>query len=196
MLSLNDALEKSKKEELIKGSIEYSDIIPYSMDGIANSNKKYCLLKAIEGLATNENINCDTKIITLLRKYVFNDLGVEELQIEDSDVNDLIELRLIASPESSYIEILDRLMFRIYLEKGKCELKGLIYMMYEKYDWAKGMMEKCQDKEKTIIFQQNLQEYNKRFGIEQKKENDEKMQKKVKLQESTEGNWILQKFGG
>lgn len=89
----------------------------------------------------------------MLRKYIFNSLGVEELKIEDSDVEGLIELRLIASPESSYIEILDKLIFRIYLEKGKCKLKGLIYEIYEKYDWAKDMIENCQDEEKTMIFQ-------------------------------------------
>lgn len=194
MLSLNEVIKKSKEEALINGIIDYNDNIPYSTEGITDSNGKYCLLKAIEGLAIDDNTNCNTEIFILLKKYVFNNLDAEKLQIDDGDVKGLIELRLIVSPESSYIERLDKLMLRIYFEKGRCELEGLIYEIYDKYEWAKSFFVKYKDDEKYMIFQENTEVYKKKFGICEEKDN--KVPHNKMSQDKIEKDWILQKFGG
>jgi hypothetical protein len=176
MLSLEAALEKCQKEELLKGQIVYEDNIPYSIDEI---------------------IDCDdTGISKLLKKYIFNATNVENLQIDINDADDLIALRLMISSESSYIERLDKLMFHLYFELNKSELRGLIIEKYDKYEWTRTFMEKCSYIEKTVMFQTDDEDFDKRFSIHQCVDNDDKLRCNVNSQERIEGNWILQKFGG
>lgn len=197
MFSLEETFEKCKKEELLSGRIIYDDNIPYSSAEITDNDEKSCLIKLLEGLALREeNRNNNTDTSELLMKYVFDDIDAEKLQIDDGDVDNLIELRLIVDAESSYLERLDKLMFRIYFESGRCELEGLIYKIYDKYDWTKSLIEKYKDKERVIIFQEKTQGYNKKFGIDQNNENDGKMQYNIISQEKIEENWILRRFGG
>lgn len=194
MFSLEMALAQCKQEELVAGQMVYVDNIPYSSEYINDNNEKNCLLKALEGLISQEdNENNSTDISRLLMKYILNDNEVEGLEIHDDDVDNLIELRLIVDAESKYLERLDKLMFRIYFEKNKYELEGLIYEKCDKYDWAEKFIKNYAG-DKTIIFQENTPDYNEKFGVNQ--ENDSRMQHDTSYQGTIEPNWILQKFGG
>ena len=196
MFSLEEALAKCKQEELVEGQMVYVDNIPYSSEYINDNNEKNCLLKALEGLISQEdNENNSTDISRLLMKYILNDNEVEGLEIHDDDVDNLIELRLIVDAESKYLERLDKLMFRIYFEKNKYELEGLIYEKCDKYDWAEKFIKNYAG-DKTIIFQENTSDYNEKFGVNQKTESASKMPQDLSDQETIEPNWILQKFGG
>lgn len=194
MFSLEEALEKCDKEELLKGKIIYEDIIPYSIKEIGDCSEE-CknLMNVLEGLVAEDDIKAaDTEVIKLLKTYILNYANVEE--ILDDDVDRLIELRLIISSESPYLEMLDKLMFRIYFEKERNELFGLIQSIYDKYDWTNTFINKYSDQEKTLIFQDETERYNKKFGIIQIS-NENKERKEVLLQEQQEDNWILKKFG-
>lgn len=195
MFSLEEVLVKCDQEELVTGKMVYADNVPYSSEDIADNNKKSYLLKALEGLVSQEDIeNNSTDISRLLKNYIFNN-EVEHLEIQDDDVDNLIELRLIVDAESKYLERLDKLMFRIYFEKNKYELEGLIYEKCDKYDWAEKFIKNYAG-DKTIIFQENTSDYNEKFGVNQKNENDSGMPYDTSYQETIEPNWILQKFGG
>lgn len=195
MLSLEEALARCNQEELVKGKIVYADNVPYSSKYINDNSEKSCLLKALEGLASQEdNKNSSAQISKFLMKYIFNDTEAEKVQIDDCDVDNLIELRLIADANSKYLERLDKLMFRIYFEKGRRELEGLVYEKYDRYDWAEGFIKKYEG-DKTIIFQDESSDHNEKFGINQQNENDNKSYN-TSTQETIEANWILQKFGG
>lgn len=200
MFSLEEVLVKCNQEELVKGKMVYTDKVPYSSEDITDNNEKSYLLKALEGLVSPEDIeNNSTDISKLLKKYILNNEDVENLEIDDGDVDSLIELRLIADAKSKYLERLDKLMFRIYFESDRsdrwCELEGLIYEKCGKYDWTEQFI-KNDESDKKIIFQENTPQYNEKFGVGQKEENDSRMSNDTSQQETIEQNWILQKFGG
>ena len=71
MFSLEEALAQCKQEELVAGQMVYVDNIPYSSEYINDNNEKNCLLKALEGLISQEdNENNSTDISRLLMKYI------------------------------------------------------------------------------------------------------------------------------
>lgn len=200
MYSLEDALKQCNKESIIDGVLEYEDSIPYSTEEIDKNNHNHYVMKYYEGTISPEEhneFNDDISIRKVYNKYIFNADSVlgEEFEIDDNDIDDLIYLKIIISKESGYLERLDKLMIRIYFEKKKIQLEGLMRSIYEKYDWAKQYIQNQKENELSLFFQESTDEYNKNFRIIENS-SDEKRTETKPEENSTESNWILQKFGG
>lgn len=206
MYSLDYVLEHCDKESLIKGTLAYTGNIPYSGDDINMNHHNHHVMKCYEGLMSVEEFeknksDTPTDIEQLYSKYIFQtgDVLNGDFVICDHDIDNLIYIRMIASQESGHLERLDKLMLRIYFEKAKEELIGVVCYIYEKYDWAKQYIWAQKENEFSRIFQDGTDEYNANFGM--REESDEKPSsektKGAKAEEpSAEKDWILQKYGG
>jgi hypothetical protein len=201
MLSLEKAIEKCKREKLLEGELEYTDIIPCSVEEIDYEKDNF--IRLLEGRISSEddaNIDKEDKAASIYEKYIFNqEVDDMSLEIDDQDVEDLIDLRLTLSPESKYLERWDKLMFRIYFEKDRSELKGLVLRQSAQYKWAEEMRNKYPERKSSVSVRgketdydnDNRESASEGFGNEENKEDDKNIAKEMK----TEGNWILQKFG-
>ena len=103
----------------------------------------------------------------IYNKYIFNPVDIfnSEFTICDEDVDDIIYLRMAVSKDSKYLEILNKLMLRIYFEKKKIELSGLVQKIYEQYSWVKAYMDKQKENKLSLIFQDNIGNIIIYFGI-------------------------------
>lgn len=203
MRSLSDILDKYKKEELekleelLEGKIVYQDEIPSCEEEINNSNKKQ-LMRYLQGLAAPEE-NGEFQFGSLWPKYFCDEN--KQIQIEDEDIDALIELRLMVSPESNYLEKLNKLMLRIYFEKEKDELSGLVQEICED-NWAQEFIKEKYSgdeyKQRSVIFKQDdSEDYKKEFGSAKFNEEMESTSKEnSQTQQTSQENWILENFGG
>lgn len=206
MYSLDEALRKCDKNLMINGCLKYIDSIPYSSNEISKDSYNYYIMKYYEGSISaeeHEKIKNDLYIGEIYNKYIFNPVDIfnSEFTIYDEDINDIIYLRMAVSKNSKYLEILNKLMLRIYFEKKKIQLAGLVQKLYEQYNWVKEYINKQKENKLSLIFQDNIDEYNKYFGIDisrtAKYDDDNTKDSIEKTEEiSKENNWILQKFGG
>lgn len=206
MYSLDEILRICDKKSMINGNLKYIDNIPYTTNDIGENNYNYYIMKYYEGsisVEEHEKIKNNLYIGQIYNKYIFNPVDIfnSEFTICDEDVDDIIYLRMAVSKDSKYLEILNKLMLRIYFEKKKIELSGLVQKIYEQYSWVKAYMDKQKENKLSLIFQDNIEEYNQYFGIDiskigiQDNANPKNfIEKTEKI--SKENNWILQKFGG
>lgn len=175
MYSLNDVIKKCDLEEMISGNLVYEDYIPYHSEEMDCTTNEYTEMRYYEGLISVEEhkeYNCNTTAYSIYDKYIFNEVDVfsNVFKIDDSEIDDLIYFRIMLSQESPYLEKFDQLMFRIYFEKKKEQLAGLVQNILEKYDWAKNYIEIYRQHNCSILFQSNTETYKKQFGIIEEKE--------------------------
>ncbi len=209
MHSLDETLRICDKKSMINGILKYSDNIPYSTNDINENNYNYYIMKYYKGSISKEEhekfkngLYNNLSIGKIYNKYIFNSDNIfsTEFTIYDENIDDLIYLRMIISDESKYLDILNKLMIRIYFEKEKMQLAGLVQQLYEQYDWAKKYINEQKENKLSLIFQDSTDDYTKKFGIcISEISSDDNTYKKgsEKIEEiSKENNWILQKFGG
>lgn len=205
MNSLNDVLEKCVEEPLMDGILTYRDHVPSSGDHIDKNSHNYYVMKCYEGLMSAEEFeknksDAPAEVERLYSKYIFQtaDVWNGDFAICDNDIEDLIYIRMMASPESIHLERLNKLMIRIYFEKKKTELEGLVQHIY-KNDWAKEYIQAQKENELSLIFQEGTDEYNAKFGIGEEldeESSDEEAKGAAEEGISAEDDWILQKYGG
>ena len=89
-------------------------------------------------------------------------------------------------------------MIRLYFEMNEERLEGLVQQIYDEYGWAREYIEKHSGHEWSLIFRQNDEKYNEKYGIkeEQRVVEENYIINTKKTINPDEEDWILKKFGG
>lgn len=201
--NLENIIKKCDVKKLIEGELCYKDNLPYDLSEIDKDNDNFIKMRYLEGLITEEEhtkYNSDEDFYKIYQSYVFNDTDVlsDEFEIKDEDKDNLIISRMLLDSCSEYMERFNKIMFRLYFEKGENRLKGLVQNIYDNYDWAKSYIDTHSDNELGLIFRPNDKNYNEIYGIKEAIEEVEESNEVKTCSNSTfdEYDWIQINFGG
>lgn len=199
--NLEDIIKKCDVEKLIEGELSYKDNLPYESSDIGKDNENYIKMKYLEGSITKEEhmgYTSDEEFYEIYQNYIFNEDDVFAMDLKEEDKDKLIIYRMLLNENSLYKERFNQIMIRLYFEMDEERLKGLVQQIYDEYGWAKEYIEKHSGHEWSLIFRQNDEKYNEKYGIKEEQRVVEEnniinIKKNINLGEE---DWILKKFGG
>lgn len=199
--NLEDIIKKCDVEKLIEGELSYEDNLPYESSDIGKDNENYIKMKYLEGSITKEEhmgYTSDEEFYEIYKNYIFNEDDAFTMKLKEEDKDKLIIYRMLLNENSLYKERFNQIMIRLYFEMDEERLKGLVQQIYDEYGWAKEYIEKHSGHEWSLIFRQNDEKYNEKYGIKEEQRVVEEnniinIKKNINLGEE---DWILKKFGG
>ena len=202
--NLEDIIKKCDVEKLIEGELSYEDNLPYKSSDIGKDNENYIKMKYLEGSITKEEhmgYTSDEEFYEIYQNYIFNEDDVFAMDLKEEDKDKLIIYRMLLNENSLYKERFNQIMIRLYFEmneENEERLKGLVQQIYDEYGWAKEYIEKYSGHEWSLIFRQNDEKYNEKYGIkeEQRVVEENNIINIKKNINPDEEDWILKKFGG
>ena len=202
--NLEDIIKKCDVEKLIEGELSYKDNLPYESSDIGKDNENYIKMKYLEGSITKEEhmgYTSDEEFYEIYQNYIFNEDDVFAMDLKEEDKDKLIIYRMLLNENSLYKERFNQIMIRLYFEmneENEERLKGLVQQIYDEYGWAKEYIEKYSGHEWSLIFRQNDEKYNEKYGIkeEQRVVEENNIINIKKNINPDEEDWILKKFGG
>lgn len=199
--NLEDIIKKCDVEKLIEGELCYEDNFPYESSDIDKDNGNYIKMKYLEGSITGEEhqgYNSNEEFYEIYQNYIFNEDDVFAMDLKEEDKDKLIIYRMLLNENSLYKERFNQIMIRLYFEMNEERLKGLVQQIYDEYGWAKEYIEKHSEHEWSLIFRQNDEKYNEKYGIkeEQRVVEENYIINTKKTINPDEEDWILKKFGG
>ena len=199
--NLEDIIKKCDVKRLIEGELSYKDNLPYESSDIGKDNENYIKMKYLEGSITKEEhmgYTSDEEFYEIYKNYIFNEDDAFTMKLKEEDKDKLIIYRMLLNENSLYKERFNQIMIRLYFEMDEERLKGLVQQIYDEYGWAKEYIEKHSGHEWSLIFRQNDEKYNEKYGIKEEQRVVEEnniinIKKNINLGEE---DWILKKFGG
>ena len=202
--NLENIIKKCDVEKLIEGELSYKDNLPYESSDIGKDNENYIKMKYLEGSITKEEhmgYTSDEEFYEIYQNYIFNEDDVFAMDLKEEDKDKLIIYRMLLNENSLYKERFNQIMIRLYFEmneENEERLKGLVQQIYDEYGWAKEYIEKYSGHEWSLIFRQNDEKYNEKYGIkeEQRVVEENNIINIKKNINPDEEDWILKKFGG
>ena len=199
--NLEDIIKKCDVEKLIEGELSYEDNLPYESSDIGKDNENYIKMKYLEGSITKEEhmgYTSDEEFYEIYKNYIFNEDDAFTMKLKEEDKDKLIIYRMLLNENSLYKERFNQIMIRLYFEMDEERLKGLVQQIYDEYGWAKEYIEKHSGHEWSLIFRQNDEKYNEKYGIkeEQRVAEENYIINTKKTINPDEEDWILKKFGG
>lgn len=199
--NLEDIIKKCDVEKLIEGELCYEDNFPYESSDIDKDNGNYIKMKYLEGSITGEEhqgYNSNEEFYEIYKNYIFNEDDAFTMELKEEDKDKLIIYRMLLNENSLYKERFNQIMIRLYFEMNEERLEGLVQQIYDEYGWAREYIEKHSGHEWSLIFRQNDEKYNEKYGIkeEQRVVEENYIINTKKTINPDEEDWILKKFGG
>lgn len=199
--NLEDIIKKCDVEKLIEGELSYKDNLPYESSDIGKDNENYIKMKYLEGSITGEEhqgYNSNEEFYEIYKNYIFNEDDAFTMELKEEDKDKLIIYRMLLNENSLYKERFNQIMIRLYFEMNEERLEGLVQQIYDEYGWAREYIEKHSGHEWSLIFRQNDEKYNEKYGIkeEQRVVEENYIINTKKTINPDEEDWILKKFGG
>lgn len=203
MYSLEDALKKCDVKSLFKGILKYSDSIPVVIDEIDKDCNNYTIMRYINGTiddteheTASDNIK-QTYIWNFYNEYIFTDSSWLDICIQENDIDNLISLRMILDENSKYIEKFDQLALRIFFEKKKKKILGLVMNICkrEEYAWIANYISNYSDEECDLILYPDNAKYNCNYGCTGLKEDCKNAEEEKVITAVSDNNWIKNKYG-
>ena len=199
--NLEDIIKKCDVEKLIEGELSYKDNLPYESSDIGKDNENYIKMKYLEGSITGEEhqgYNSNEEFYEIYKNYIFNEDDAFTMELKEEDKDKLFIYRMLLNENSLYKERFNQIMIRLYFEMNEERLEGLVQQIYDEYGWAREYIEKHSGHEWSLIFRQNDEKYNEKYGIkeEQRVVEENYIINTKKTINPDEEDWILKKFGG
>lgn len=199
--NLEDIIKKCDVKRLIEGELSYKDNLPYESSDIGKDNENYIKMKYLEGSITKEEhmgYTSDEEFYEIYKNYIFNEDDAFTMELKKEDKDKLIIYRMLLDKQSTHKEKFNQIMIRLYFEMNEERLEGLVQQIYDEYGWAKEYIEKHSGHEWSLIFRQNDEKYNEKYGIkeEQRVAEENYIINTKKTINPDEEDWILKKFGG
>ena len=199
--NLEDIIKKCDVKRLIEGELSYKDNLPYESSDIGKDNENYIKMKYLEGSITKEEhmgYTSDEEFYEIYKNYIFNEDDAFTMELKKEDKDKLIIYRMLLDKQSTHKQKFNQIMIRLYFEMNEERLEGLVQQIYDEYGWAKEYIEKHSGHEWSLIFRQNDEKYNEKYGIkeEQRVAEENYIINTKKTINPDEEDWILKKFGG
>lgn len=207
MKEIKEAIQDTDIRSIIAGKLHYTDYVPENSVEVSEVKLKNIVMRYFEGSITPEEHREQfgqghSDYYDIYDQYIFNSgdtFLVDFSGWTEEKIKWLIDLRMMLSEESIYIEKFEKLILVLYCQKKDERLRGLAKTLCKKYDWAREYVRSRNIQDEYLLLQkENNDKYKKSRGIYEDCEKECYLDGRnisELIDVEMPSDWIMQKYG-